>query len=87
MNWKLLISECIAAGMSQAEIAKQIGVTQSAISHVLKGSQKGFLYEPGKKLIDLHRRVRGGEPSDPMNADSSDDVQPPAGTADKGEGM
>ncbi|WP_205191306.1 helix-turn-helix transcriptional regulator [Burkholderia sp. LMG 13014] len=82
MDWKTIIADCLATGLSQADIARQIGVTQSAISHVVKGNQRGFLYEPGRKLIELHERLmarKGG-------IDASDDVQPPAGTPDRKEG-
>lgn len=84
MNWKILIAECIAKGLSQAEIARQIGVTQSAISHIVKGSQKGFLYEPGKKLIDLHARLYGAARPGPIDRlKSTDDTQPPVGTSSR----
>jgi len=56
-TWHLLIKELLDVGMTQKSIAESIGVTQSAISHVLSGEgQRGFRYEPGKKLLSLHRR-------------------------------
>jgi predicted transcriptional regulator len=63
MNWTKLLSDILASGMSQADIARHIGVTQSAVSHVLnQKSQKGFRFEPGQKLIALHKKVsRAGQ--------------------------
>src|SRR5260363_115691 len=37
MNWKKIISDLVAAKLTQKEIAKRIGVTQSAISQILSG--------------------------------------------------
>ncbi|HEX8894427.1 MAG TPA: helix-turn-helix domain-containing protein [Terriglobales bacterium] len=85
MNWSKLITELLASGMTQAEIADRIGVTQSAINQVLhqgrqKRAQRGFKFEPGMKLVELHKSVV----LDKAKVDSaatSDDVQPPAGTS------
>lgn len=59
MDWKKLITELIEAGMTQTAIADEIGLTQGAISQVLNdttGKRKGFQYEPGAKLVLLHRQ-------------------------------
>jgi predicted transcriptional regulator len=59
VDWKKLISELIGTGLTQTAIAKEIGVTQGAIAQVLSsttGSQRGFKYEPGAKLVELHRQ-------------------------------
>lgn len=59
MDWKKLLNDLIESGMTQRAIAEEIGLTQSAISQVLTdttGKRKGFQYEPGAKLIDLHRQ-------------------------------
>ncbi|WP_042688284.1 helix-turn-helix domain-containing protein [Candidatus Glomeribacter gigasporarum] len=62
MNWKKIISDLVAAKLTQKEIAKRIGVTQSAISQILSGkksAQKGFRYEPGQRLIALYKSYGG----------------------------
>jgi predicted transcriptional regulator len=63
MDWKKLISDLVASGLTQAAIASHIGVTQGAISQVLRAdpdARRGFKYEPGRKLIALHaERVIG----------------------------
>ncbi|WP_420889300.1 hypothetical protein [Cupriavidus gilardii] len=51
--------------MTQREIAEHIGVTQGAISQVLRDTtgRRGFKYEPGQKLVELHvQRCQGGKP-------------------------
>jgi predicted transcriptional regulator len=83
MNWTKLISDLLAADMTQAEIAKRIGVTQSAISQVLhQKTQQGFRFEPGRKLVALHRKVMAKQ-SKVDRAAASDDVQPLGGSSDK----
>jgi predicted transcriptional regulator len=78
MDWKQLITDLLATGMTQAEIARKIGVTQSAISHVLnQKGQKGFKFEPGQKLVNLHRRTMAKAKAESSAA--SDDAQPPTG--------
>lgn len=74
MNWKRTLTELITAGMTQGAIAKAIGVTQSAISQVLRDQtgRRGFRYEAGCRLVELHRdkclgsapegEVAGGQP-------------------------
>ncbi|MCM2493286.1 helix-turn-helix domain-containing protein [Burkholderia glumae] len=60
MNWKTLIRDLLAAQWTQRAIAEHIGVTQASISQVLSdrtGSQRGFRFEPGQKLVELHKRV------------------------------
>lgn len=59
MDWKKLLTELIESGMTQTAIAEEMGITQGAISQVLTdttGKRKGFQYEPGAKLVALHRQ-------------------------------
>ncbi|MCY1196938.1 hypothetical protein D9M72_82940 [compost metagenome] len=54
MNWTNLISDLIRWGMTQAEIAADIGVKQPTISGILSGSQKDMRWQNGERLRALH---------------------------------
>lgn len=72
MDWKKLLTDLIASGMTQTAIAEHIGITQGAISQVLNdtsGKRKGFQYEPGHRLVELHRlRVLESSKTDQVTA-------------------
>ena len=56
MDWKKIISELLGTGMTQTEIAKLIDVPKGSITQILRdGAQRGFRYEPGMRLVELHR--------------------------------
>lgn len=56
MDWKKILNDLIGAGMTRTEIAAQIGVPKGSITQILRdGAQRGFRYEPGQKLVELHR--------------------------------
>lgn len=67
MDWKKLLTDLLASGMTQTAIGKEIGLSQGAIAQVLNdttGKRKGFSYEPGAKLVELHRaRVLEPQPA------------------------
>lgn len=67
MNWKSKLTLLLDAGLTQSEIAMRIGVTQGAVSQVLRDDtgRRGFGYETGKKLDALCRKYRKtkGQPS------------------------
>lgn len=57
-----MISDLVAARWTQRAIAESIGVTQSSISQVMSGKdgrQRGFRFEPGQKLVELHAQICG----------------------------
>jgi transcriptional regulator with XRE-family HTH domain len=58
VNWKKLISDLMKSGMTQTEIGAAIGVSQGRIAQVINGKNgnRGFKYEPGAKLVELHRQ-------------------------------
>ncbi|UJH75028.1 hypothetical protein L0U95_24125 (plasmid) [Burkholderia cenocepacia] len=63
-DWKEMLSDLIAGGMSQTAIATHIGVTQGAISQLLSGAQKSLVYAKGKRLVELHNgRCASAEPT------------------------
>jgi len=53
MDWKKLIQELIAAGMTQVQIAAECGVSQSSVSDLFRGASKSPSYDFGKKLEAL----------------------------------
>lgn len=55
MDWKTLISELAAAGVTQIEIGKEIGLSQPAISDLARGRTTRIEWQAGEKLIALHR--------------------------------
>jgi len=56
MDWKKLISDLIATGMTQAEIAKRVQVTQPTICDIAAGRIKDVRWSNGERLRALHRR-------------------------------
>ncbi|MEB2544049.1 helix-turn-helix transcriptional regulator [Burkholderia cenocepacia] len=81
-----------ALRLSQAELAKHIGITQSALSHYENGSCDP-LVATARRLISF-ARGRGliwrledvyAAPDLVDRTDATDDVQPPAGTPDRKE--
>jgi len=54
-KWHILIRNLLGTGMTQAQVAAAIGVTQSAVSQVLNaGGKRGFGFTAGNALIYLH---------------------------------
>ena len=54
VNWKKIIAELEAAGVTQLEIAAAIGVEQPTVSRYKSGDIKSCEYRIGKALIELH---------------------------------
>lgn len=54
MNWKTLIEEIQAAGLSQSAIAALIGKSQAWVSAVLSGKYGDLKWSDGQALIALH---------------------------------
>lgn len=54
MDWKKLISELMDCGMTQKAIGEYIGLSQGAISQILKGLQDDVRWNDGEKLRELH---------------------------------
>lgn len=55
VDWKKLLTELLATGMTQSAIGDEIGVSQGTISHLLNGRIATVEWERGEKLIELHR--------------------------------
>lgn len=56
MDWKKLIADLAASGMTQTEIGAAIGVSQGRIGQVIGGKGATFKYETGVRLVELHRQ-------------------------------
>lgn len=62
MNWKTLITDLQAAGMSQAAIGLALGKSQGWVSAVLTGSYGDIKWNDGEALRRLHaEKVGAGE--------------------------
>lgn len=58
MNWPNVIKEIQAHGITQAEIAEEIGTSQGHISDLLGGKRgKRLSYELGRKLYVMRERL------------------------------
>ncbi|KFB68880.1 helix-turn-helix domain-containing protein [Candidatus Accumulibacter vicinus] len=54
MDFKQVIEDLLAAGMTQAGIAKKVGLTPPSIVDLTSGRQKSVKWEVGDALIRLH---------------------------------
>lgn len=64
MDFKSLIEELVATGMTQVEIANECGCSQPAISDLLRGESTQPRYAVGKALVDLHaQRMKQAQPA------------------------
>ncbi len=61
MDIQQRIFEIRAAGLSQAEIACRIGVSQGAVSHYETGRRKRMYSDTHEKLIALYQELFGSK--------------------------
>lgn len=54
MNWKTLIQDIQAAGLSQTQIADAIGKSQGWVSAVSNGAFQDLKWGDGELLLKLH---------------------------------
>lgn len=54
MDWKKLIAELVARGVTQQQIAALCGIVQSTVSAIGSGKTRYPSFEIGQKLIELH---------------------------------
>jgi hypothetical protein len=57
MNWKLLLSEIRAAGLSQIQIGERLGKSQAWVSAAMGGKYLDLKWGEGQALIALHAQV------------------------------
>lgn len=58
MNWKQIIDEIKSTGMTQREIADEIGVSVGALSELKDGKICDPRWSRGDALLALHRKLR-----------------------------
>jgi hypothetical protein len=62
MDWKTLIAEIQAAGMSQSDIGRHINKSQAWVSAAATGKYDDLKWSDGEALRALHaEKVGGGE--------------------------
>lgn len=57
MEWKTLIAELIAAGVTQEQIAERCSVSQPTVSDLARGATKTPRFDFGSKLVEFHRKT------------------------------
>lgn len=57
MDWKSIIQDLGSRGLTQAQIAAEVGVRQSTIAGILKGAQSDMRWQNGERLRSLHKRM------------------------------
>lgn len=57
MDWKKLISDLQAHGLTQAEIGKHVNAAQNTICDIAHGRIPDPRFSVGDRLRSLHRRV------------------------------
>jgi len=56
INWKKLIKDVSATGMTQAEIGAEIGLKQPSVNQLSTGFTVKMYYEEGAALLALHKK-------------------------------
>ena len=59
MNWTLLISDLKSHGLSENQIAAEVGCGQASINEIGGGKTTNPRYNLGRALVELHARVCG----------------------------
>lgn len=64
MDWKLIITDIKSGlGMTQAQIAKKVGLSQVSVSELENGLIKEPRYSTGHALMALHRKAKSRKPA------------------------
>jgi transcriptional regulator with XRE-family HTH domain len=54
MDWKKIIADLVASGMTQLDIAKRIGIKQPSVCSIASGKTKDVRHSVGERLRALH---------------------------------
>lgn len=57
MDWKTVVSDLRARGLTFEQIATPAGMSKGAVHDLLTGRGKAVLYDTGVKLVALHKKV------------------------------
>lgn len=58
MNWQTVITDIKSGlGITQAQLARRIGITQASVSDIERGIVKDPRYTIGNALMELHRKA------------------------------
>lgn len=58
MNWQTVITDIKSGlGITQAQLAKRIGIAQASVSDIERGIVKDPRYTTGNALMELHRKA------------------------------
>lgn len=71
MNWKTIISELRAAGMSQAAVGIAIGKSQGWVSAVFSGEYSDVRWADGEALRKLHAEKLGADNTPPNQQEAA----------------
>lgn len=57
MNWKQLIEDIRARGLTFQQIGDEIGMSKGSVHDLFSGRGKAVLYDAGVKLRELHKKI------------------------------
>ncbi|CAB3858898.1 MULTISPECIES: helix-turn-helix domain-containing protein [Achromobacter] len=57
MDWKSIIQDLCSLGLTQEQIAVEVGLKQPTIAGILSGAQKDMKWQNGERLRALHCRL------------------------------
>ena len=60
MDWKKLLQEIQATGLSQIDIGERIGRSQAWVSAAVAGKYQDLRWSDGEAIRSLHAEVTGG---------------------------
>jgi hypothetical protein len=58
MDWKQLIADLRAKGLTLRQIGETAGMSTSGVHDLANGRSKSVMYETGLRLVQLHRRAK-----------------------------